>query len=50
MKSDEYGTVVQGAEYGRGWSFVIQHDTGNLAGAIAGYEGGIVLGGTCRVD
>jgi len=50
VQSDEYGTVVQGGEYGRGWSFVVQHDTGNLSGAIAGFEGAIVLFGTCRVD
>ena len=50
IQSDEYGTVIQGGEYGRGWSLVVEHDTGKLSGAIAGYEGAIVLLGTCRVD
>ena len=50
VQSDEYGTVIQGGEYGRGYSFVVEHETGKLSGAIAGYEGAIVLLGTCRVD
>jgi hypothetical protein len=50
MKKGEYSTTIQGGEYERAWSFVIQHDTGKLSGAIVGYEGGIILLGACDVD
>ncbi len=50
VKAGEYSTLLQGGEYGRGWSFVIQHDTGKMSGAIAGYEGAVVLLGACSVD
>jgi hypothetical protein len=50
VKAGEGSTLLQGGEYGRGWSFVIQHDTGKMSGAIAGYEGAVVLLGACHVD
>jgi hypothetical protein len=50
VEKGEYSTMIQGGEYERAWSFVIQHDTGKLSGAIAGYEGGIILLGACDVD
>ena len=50
IKADEDTTLLQGGEYGRGWSFVIQHDTGEMSAAIAGYAGAIVLLGACTVD
>ena len=42
-------TLLQGGEYGRGWSIVIQHDTGEMSGAIAGDEGAVVVLGACTV-
>jgi hypothetical protein len=50
VKADEGSTLLQGGEYGRGWSFVIQHDTGEMSAAIAGDEGAIILLGACTVD
>jgi len=50
VKAGEGSTLLQGGEYGRGWSFVIQHDTGEMSAAIAGDEGAVVLLGACRVD
>lgn len=46
----EHSTALQGGEYDRAWSLVIQHDTGKLSGAIAGHEGAVVVLGACRVD
>lgn len=46
----EGSTLLQGGEYGRGWSVVIQRDTGEMSGAIAGDEGAIVLLGACTGD
>jgi hypothetical protein len=42
-------TLLQGGEFGRGWSLVIQHATGEMSGAIAGEEGAVVLLGACTV-
>ena len=50
VKAGEGSTLLQGGEYGRGWSFVIQHDTGEMSAAIAGDEGAVVLLGACIVD
>ena len=50
VEKGEYSTMIQGGEYERAWSLVVQHDTGKLSGAIAGYEGGIILLGACDVD
>jgi hypothetical protein len=50
VKAGEDSTLLQGGEYGRGWSLVIQHDTGEMSAAIAGDEGAVVLLGACIVD
>ena len=50
VKAGEGSTLLQGGEYGRGWSVVIQHDSGEMSAAIAGDEGAIVLLGACIVD
>jgi len=46
VKSDGR-TILQGAENGRGWSLVIQHDTGEMSAAVAGDEAAFVLLGAC---
>jgi hypothetical protein len=40
-------TILQGAENGRGWSLVIQHDTGEMSVAVAADEAAFVLLGAC---
>ena len=40
-------TILQGAERGRGWSLVIDQETGHMSGAIAGDGAGFVLLGAC---
>jgi hypothetical protein len=40
-------TILQGAERGRGWSLVIDQETGHMSGAIAGDDIGFVLLGAC---
>ncbi len=43
-------TVIQGAENGRGWSIVIDGQTGDMSVAIAGDDVGFVLFGVCRAS
>ena len=50
VETDEYATMIQGAEYGRAWSFAVQSDDGRFSAAIAGEDGAIVLLGSCEVD
>ncbi len=41
-------TVIQGAENGRGWSIVIDAQTGDMSAAIAGDDMAFVLFGVCE--
>ena len=41
-------TVIQGAENGRGWSIVIDAQTGDMSAAIAGDDIGFVIFGVCE--
>ncbi len=43
-------TVIQGAENGRGWSIVIDGQTGDMSVAIAGDDVGFVLFGVCQAS
>lgn len=50
VEKDDYATMVQGAEYGRAWSLVLQPDNGRFSAAIADEYGAIVLLGSCQVQ
>lgn len=50
MEADEFGTMIQGGEYGKAWSIVIQPDTGHFSAAIAGENGAIAILGVCEPD
>jgi hypothetical protein len=39
--------ILQGAENGRGWSLVIDEETGDMSAAIADQQAGFVLFGAC---
>jgi hypothetical protein len=39
--------VVQGTQNGRGWSLVVERETGHMSASIAEREGAFVLAGTC---
>lgn len=48
-------TILQGAERGRGWSIVIEQNSGKMAGSIAAFSEddmrmGVVLLGSCTPD
>ena len=48
-------TILQGAERGRGWSIVIEQDSGKMAGSVAAFSEdqkrmGVVLLGSCTPD
>ena len=42
--------ILQGAENGRGWSIVIDEQTGDMSAAIADQQAGFVLFGSCTPD
>lgn len=42
-----YVLVLQGSQEGRGWTMVIERETGLLAATIASADGSIVLAGGC---
>jgi len=42
------GTLIQGAESGRGWSLVVDKGTGDMTLAIAGDDIAFVLFGVCQ--
>lgn len=50
VEKGDNSTALQGGEYDRAWSLVIQHDTGRMSGAIAGDNGAVVILGACQVD
>ena len=39
--------ILQGAENGRGWSIVIDEQTGDMSAAVADQSAGFVLFGSC---
>ncbi len=43
------GTLIQGAERGRGWSLIVDKGTGDMSAAIAGDDISFVLFGVCQV-
>ncbi len=48
-------TILQGAETGRAWSIVIDQDTGQMMGSVAGFTPaeerlGFILFGSCTAD
>ncbi len=47
VRSVDGKQILQGAENGRGWSIVIDEETGDMSAAVAGKEAGFVLFGAC---
>lgn len=55
VRSSDGETVLQGAESGRAWSIVIDQDTGQMMGSVAGFSPtgeriGFLLFGACTPD
>ena len=55
VRSVNGATILQGAESGRAWSLVVDHDTGQMMGSVTGFTPteerlGFLLFGACTAD
>lgn len=47
----EHSTILHGiSDDDKGWSMVLSHNTGKFTGAVAAYDYGFILFGSCVVD
>lgn len=48
---EKHSTIIQGiSDDEKGWSMVLSHNTGKFTGAIAAYDYGFIMFGSCVVD
>lgn len=48
---EEHSTIIQGiSEDYKAWSMVLSHNTGKFTGAVAAYDYGFIMFGSCVVD
>ena len=50
IEHDKGALILQGMENGRGWSIVIDEDTGKMSASISENTGGFVIFGACTLD